>query len=171
MQTAVLTVGSIKTGETGNAISDTATLCGTLRAFDEDVRCFVKKRMEEIAKNTAKAFRAKAKVQYGGGCPTLVNDGKLSRLTYETVKELLGKGVFTSNELGNARQTEGGSEDFAYISHAVPSIMLAVAAGKKGEGFDYPLHHPKVKFDESALYIGAAAYAKVAQKILAEGGK
>ena len=87
------------------------------------------------------------------------------------MKELLGKGVFTSNELGNARQTEGGSEDFAYISHAVPSIMLAVAAGKKGEGFDYPLHHPKVKFDESALYIGAAAYAKVAQKILAEGGK
>ena len=171
MQTAVLTVGSIKTGGTGNAISNSATLCGTLRAFDEDVRCFVKKRMEEIAKNTAKAFRAKAKVQYGGGCPTLVNDGKLSRLTYETVKELLGKGVFTSNELGNARQTEGGSEDFAYISHAVPSIMLAVAAGKKGEGFDYPLHHPKVKFDESALYIGAAAYAKVAQKILAEGGR
>lgn len=171
MQTAVLTVGSMKTGETGNALSNSATLHGTLRAFDEDVRRFVKKRMEEIAKSTAKAFRAKARVQYGGGCPTLVNDGRLSRLAYETVKELLGKGVFTSSELGNARQNVGGSEDFAYISHAVPSVMLAVAAGKKGEGFDYPLHHPKAQFDENSLSIGAAVYAKVAQKILAETGK
>ena len=171
MQTAVLTIGSIKTGEAGNAISDTATLCGTLRAFDEEVRSFMKKRIEEIAKSTAKAFRATARVQYGGGCPTLVNDGKLSRLAYEGLKDLLGNGVCTSNELGNARQNVGGSEDFAYISHAVPSIMLAVAAGKKGEGFGYPLHHPKAKFDESALFLGAAVYTKAAQKILAEQEK
>ena len=170
MQTAVLTVGSIQTEAAGNAISDTAILHGTLRAFDEEVRAFVKERMEWIAKKTAQAFRATARVKYGGGCPTLINDGKLSRLALEGAKSLLGgEKVCTSKELGgDVRQREGGSEDFAYISHAVPSVMIALAAGERSKGFAYPLHHPKAKFDENALATGAALYAAVAQKLLAE---
>lgn len=167
-QTAVLTVGAVKTGEAGNAISDKAILSGTLRAFDEEVRAFVKRRMEEIAKKTAQAFRARATVKYGGGCPTLVNDGRLSSLALKGARELLGKDkVFASSELGgDARSKEGGSEDFAYISHAVPSVMLALCAGEKGKGYTYPLHHPKVKFDEDVLPIGAALYAGIAQKLV-----
>ena len=46
--------------------------------------------------------------------------------------------------------------------------MMALAAGEKGKGFVYPLHHPKAKFDEKALPVGAALYAGVAQKILNE---
>ncbi len=168
MQTAVLTVGSIQTGEAANAISDAALLHGTLRAFDEDVRSFVKGRMETLVKRTAQAFRASARVQYGGGCPTLVNDGELSELAYKAAKGLFGKGAaFTSAELGgDVRQNGGGSEDFAYISHAVPSVMIALSAGERSKGFVYPLHHPKAKFDENALPIGAALYAELAQKLL-----
>ncbi len=167
-QTAVLTVGSIQTGEAANAISNAALLHGTLRAFDEEVRSFVKRRMETIVKQTAKAFRASAKVKYGGGCPTLVNDGELSKLAYEAAKKLLGEErVATSKGIGgDVRKKEGGSEDFAYISHAVPSVMIALSAGERSKGFAYPLHHPKVKFDENALPIGAALYAELAQKLL-----
>jgi hippurate hydrolase len=109
-------------------------------------------------------------VKYGGGCHTLVNDGKLSRLVLEGAKELFGEDrVCASNELGgDAREKEGGSEDFAYVSQVVPSVMIALAAGEKGKGFVYPLHHPKAKFDEKALPVGAALYAGVAQKILNE---
>ena len=167
-QTAVLTVGSIRTGEAANAISNKAILSGTLRAFDEEVRAFIKGRMQEIVRKTAQAFRATATVKYGGGCPTLVNDGRLSSLALEGAKELLGEdSVFTSSELGgDARSKEGGSEDFAYISHEVPSVMLALCAGEKGKGYAYPLHHPKVKFDERVLPIGAALYAGIAQKLV-----
>ena len=169
-QTAVLTIGSIQTGEAGNAISDSAILKGTLRAFDEGVRVLVKTRMEEIAKKIAQAFRTKAKIVYGGGCPTLVNDEKISSLAFDAASALLGENVvLTSNELcADPTQKEGGSEDFAYVSHAVPSVMLALCAGEKGKGYNYPLHHPKVKFDENALPIGAALYASVAQKLLDE---
>ncbi len=164
---AVLTVGSLQTGLAGNAISDFALLHGTLRAFDEDVRDRIKTRVEEVSKNIAKAFRAKAKVRYEGGCPTLVNDGELSAFTYNAAKELLGGGVFSSNELGgNTRRDSGGSEDFAYISHEVPSVMVAIAAGEKKEGYIYPLHHPNVRFDEDALPVGAALYACVAMQWL-----
>jgi metal-dependent amidase/aminoacylase/carboxypeptidase family protein len=44
--------------------------------------------------------------------------------------------------------------------------MLALGAGEKGKGYDYPLHHPKVCFDENALPIGVALYAKIATEWL-----
>ena len=101
----------------------------------------------------------------GGGCPSLLNDEKLSALALQTAKELLDQGVFSSGEMGNSEE-KGGSEDFAYISREVPSVMLALSAGNSKDGYKYPLHHPKVKFDENALCIGSALYAAVALKFL-----
>lgn len=167
---AVLTVGSLQAGKAGNVIADRAEISGTLRAFDEGVRSQVKKRMEEIAKGIAKAFRAKVNITYGGGCPTLVNDESLSILAENSAKKLLGEGsVFNSQTLGgDTRKNSGGSEDFAYISHEVPSVMLALAAGERKEGYSYPLHHPKVCFDEACLPVGSALYAQIAQDFLAK---
>ncbi|MBR2441695.1 MAG: amidohydrolase [Clostridia bacterium] len=165
-QTAVLTVGGIKTGGAGNAVSDTAELSGTMRAFDEGVRDFLKKRMKAIAENTAKAYRAKAKISYQGGCPTLVNDRGLSEFAYKTMGAVSSLTYFSANLTGDGKERNGGSEDFAYISHEVPSVMIALAAGEEKKGYAYPLHHPKAKFDEGALYMGAAAYAHIAKEWL-----
>ncbi len=168
-QPAVLTVGSLRTSEGGNVISDRAILHGTLRSFDEGVRAQVKRRIEQISGGVAKAFRARAKVEYGGGCPTLVGDGELAKFALAQARELLGaERALGANELvGDVKNTSGGSEDFAYISHEVPSVMIAVGAGEREKGFIYPLHHPKVRFDEDALAIGAALYACVAFEWLA----
>lgn len=171
---AVLTVGSLHAGETGNVIADRATLKGTLRAFDETRREEIKKRLREIATATAKTFRARASVHFDSGCPTLVNDGGVSAFIEGAAKKILKKNaVYTSAELsGGVKKESGGSEDFAYIAQEVPSVMVAVAAGEKGKGYDYPLHHPKVRFDENALPIGAALYAGGATAYLEErGGK
>ncbi len=161
---AVLTIGSLNAGTASNVIANEGVLKGTLRAFDENTRLRVKKRLEEVVQGVAKAFRVKAKVAYGGGCPTLVNDDALGTFTERTAKKILNGGlVFNSATLGgDTKKNSGGSEDFAYISHEVPSVMIAIAAGERKEGYDYPLHHPKVCFDEGALPVGAALYAGVA---------
>ena len=162
---SVLSVGHIFAGKAGNVIADSGRLKGTLRTFDEDVREYIKTRIGEIAKYTAKAFRAKAKVTFEGGCPSLLNDEKLSALALNAAQELLGENVFSSTEMqGNKEQ--GGSEDFAYISREVPSVMLALSAGNSKEGYQYPLHHPKTSFDENVLCIGSALYAAIALKYL-----
>ena len=44
--------------------------------------------------------------------------------------------------------------------------MISIAAGDINDGFKYPLHHPKVKFDESVLPLGSAVYAYSALKII-----
>lgn len=54
------------------------------------------------------------------------------------------------------------SEDFSFISNEVPSLLLNVAVGNIEDGYTYPMHHPKARFDEAQLYKGAAAYANIA---------
>lgn len=169
---AVLTIGTIHGGNAANVIPDTVELGGSIRTYDEEVRSFLKNRMTEIAEGIASSFRAEAKVSFGSGCPTLVNDNDLSACALEYVKELLGpRKAFSAAQL-NAMSGSGkapksaGSEDFAYVSQEVPSIMLALAAGHPDKGYCYPQHHPKVKFDEEVLPGGSAVYAYTAMRWL-----
>ena len=85
------------------------------------------------------------------------------------LKDLLGPyGAFTTAELSGGKPSRGGgSEDFAYVSQEVPSLMLALAAGEPSKGYVYPQHHPKVKFDESVLSVGAAVFTDCALNYLA----
>ena len=157
---AVLTVGTFHGGTASNVIADSAELGGTIRTYDEKTRSFLKERMTDIAASIAKAYRAEATVEFGSGCPTLVNDKDLANQTKQYLDELLGKQmVLSAADLGGMR---GGSEDFAYVSQEVPALMLALAAGEPGKGYAVPQHHPKVKFDESVLPIGAAAFTQAA---------
>lgn len=170
---AALTIGTFHAGTAANAIPDTAVLGGSMRALDEDVRAYLKKRMEEIAVAVASAFRAKASVTFTSSCPTLYNDPTLAEETAGYMKELLGEtGAFSVPELaakfGGTGSKVSGSEDFAYVSRAVPSIMVALAAGNPNEGYTNPLHHPQVRFDEKAIPAGAAAYAFTAMRWLSD---
>lgn len=87
---AVLTIGTMHAGTASNVIPDVVTMGGSIRTFDEEIRSFIKERMEEIAEGTARAFRTEAEVVYGSGCPTLINDVELSSCAGKYVKELLG---------------------------------------------------------------------------------
>ena len=166
----VLTIGTFHAGEAGNVIPDTATMGGTIRTYDEKTRAYLKERMTAIAQSIAEAFRASAEVSFGSGCPTLVNDKDLSEKVTGYLKGLLGAShAFTTAELNGGKPARGGgSEDFAYVSHEVPSLMLALAAGEPSKGYVYPQHHPKVKFDESVLSTGAAVFVDCALQYLRE---
>ena len=158
-----LTIGALEGADVANAIPDAVILKGSMRAFDEDVRNHMKKRLTEIAENVARAFRAEAVVTYTSGAPTLVNDRELSEKTGIWLKETLGGDmVIRSQDMPG--QSGGGSEDFAYVSHEVPSIMVALAAGDSRDGYEHSLHHPQMRLDTKAFVYGVAALAEVAMR-------
>ena len=170
---AVLTFGSIHGGNANNVIPDTVVLDGSIRTYDEDVRALLKTRMTEISRSIASAFRATADVSFGSGCPCQVNDPQLADAAYSYAKELLGQKALSAAILnapvnGKKPPKTAGSEDFAYVSQAVPSIMLALAAGEPAQGYCYPQHNPKVTFDEASLAEGSASYAYIAMRWLEE---
>jgi hippurate hydrolase len=168
---AALTIGTFHAGTAPNAIPGTVTMGGSLRTFDEETRRFIKQRMSDIVQGTAGIFRAEADIRWGSGCPTLVNDAALCRCAEVYTRELLGnERALSVQSLRTAGGSSGsaGSEDFAYVSQAVPSVMLALAAGHPENGYVHPQHHPKVKFDEAALPVGSAVHAYVAMRWLEE---
>ena len=171
---AVLTIGTMNAGTAPNVIPDTVSMGGSLRTYDGEVRDYIKRRLKEITEGIAGTFRTQAEVIFTSGCPTLKNDRELAVCAEKYVKELLGPGkAFSTAELnamsnGQSSSKSAGSEDFAYVSQEVPSIMLALAAGQPEKGHKYPQHHPMVTFDEDALASGSAVYAYTAMRWLEE---
>lgn len=171
---AVLTFGSIHGGTAPNIIPDSVTMTGSIRTFDEETRTYIKTRLEEVSKGIAATYRCTAGISFGSGCPTLKNDKSLCEATEKYLRELFGNEmVFSAAQLsamsGSGKQSKStGSEDFAYVSQEVPSIMIAMAAGSPKDGYLYPQHHPKVRFDDAVLFRGSALYAYTAMRWLEE---
>ena len=169
---ALLTVGLFHGGSAGNVIADTAVMQGTMRAFDDDTREMMKKRLVEIAENIGESYRAKVTVTFDSGCPTLENDGKLANEIEKYAKEIMGESlVVNASSFGKEQAHKGGSEDFSYVSKKVPSIMVGVAAGEPEKGFKHNQHHPKVIFDESVMEKCSALMAYCVTKWLENNSK
>lgn len=171
---AALTVGTFHGGTADNAIPDCAVLGGSIRAFSEETRAFLKERMTQMVPAMAQVFRGSAQVEFGACTPCLDNDPALTEDAHRYAAELLGEDMALSaarlGGLGEGAPKMSGSEDFAYLSQRVPSVMLALAAGQPDQGHVHPQHHPAVTFDEQALPCGAAVYAHIALRWLEEHG-
>ena len=156
---AVITVGSMHSGDAANAVPSMLKMSGTARAYNSDVQSFVRERIEEITQNICKAYRTEGEVVFTSSCPPLKNDGKLVDYVSECAKKVAGDEKVVVLPKGTRG---GGSEDFSYISQLVPTAMVLLSAGSRQEGYEYPLHNPNVTFNKNALPYGSALMASVA---------
>lgn len=161
----VLTIGQMHGGNTSNVIPNDAMMSGTIRTLKNETRAMVKEKMEAIVASVAAAFGAEAHVEYGSGCPVLFMNKTLYKNVKEYMQTLEGVNMVDLDDMGQC-MTNMGSEDFAYVANEVPSVFLQIAAGGQNEGYIYPQHHPKARFHEDALPVGAAVYAHVAMEWL-----
>ena len=165
----VFTTGRFQAGAASNVIPDSADMWGTIRTIDPEgaVTELLHTRMTEIVQGVAAAYRCTAEITFSDYCPCMVVDEALAAnaLTYMT--DLLGRGAMDMAPVTGGKPG-GGSEDFAFVSHKVPTVSMFIAAGNANEGYAYGQHHPKVKFDDSILFEGSAAYAYMALRWLEE---
>lgn len=166
MDNLVLTVGQMHGGQTSNVIPNDAMMSGTIRTLKNETRAMVKARMEAMVASVATAFGAKATVEWGAGCPVLIQNDPLYREVNSYLKELEGITFINLDEMNVPVSSGMGSEDFAYVSNEVPAVFLGIPAGTPQEGYIYPQHHPMARFQDNALPCGAAAYAQVAMEWL-----
>lgn len=157
-----LTVGEFHAGTTSNVIPETASLRGTLRTYDEEMRKQIKERMTEIADNIAKAYRCKAETTFLAGCPTLENDPAIVDLALQDLPDYIGKEKVLSIDALPGMPVQMGSEDFAYVSHNIPTVMYAIAAADSRLSKAYPVHHPKLVLNEDIIPYGITAHVATA---------
>lgn len=162
---ALLTIGTFHAGTAGNIIPDQASLTGTLRAMDSEVRAFLKDRLETVSRLTAESFRGTAQVTWDYSVPANVT-------APDRVRQLKGalQAINAAEEAaGSDRRLaleEGGllnaSEDFALVAAQVPAAFLRIGSRSANSEDCNILHNPKVILNEDALVIGAAVFTAVA---------
>jgi len=152
-----ISVGKIESGSSANVIPDTAIILGTARAYSEETRAALKDRVRELTYGFCGLFGCQGELEITSSCPTLVNDKEASDRLLKYAKELFGKKFCSPSASLSGRG--GGSEDFSFISQSVPSAMVAMSAGGRKEGYEYPIHNSKAVFDEGVIVRGAAYLA------------
>ena len=143
------------------AIPSTVRIEGTTRAFQEDVRQRLAKRIKEVSENTAKAFGGNVSLTMDFGAPPVTNDSDLTALAQGCLRE-----VFQDKLLTHIDKPSMIGEDFALYQQRVPGCFLFLSSSDSKKGTDYPHHHAKFTVDEDVLWKGSAAFVALAEGFL-----
>jgi amidohydrolase len=150
IEPGVLSITSIKGGNSTNIIPDTVELMGTLRSFDEDWRNKMHKLIYENSELLSKLYGCEIDVTIKKGYPPVINDEELTNLTIDISKEIVGE----VNTLEFVPKMWG--EDFAFYGKNIPATFWFVGV-RPSELDDMPaLHNSKLSPSEKAMPIGTA---------------
>ena len=163
IESAVITIGVMEGGSTNNVIPDIARMKGSVRTFNAVLRDKIETRIHEISAGVGKTYHAKVDVIYTRGCPEVKIDSRLNDQMRTTITDTFGASSFIDLTQLIPGGKLMGSEDFAFVTQAVPSTSVFISADNSKEGNSYPMHHPKVMFSDDVLSKGAAVYAAFAR--------
>ena len=160
IESTVVTVGKINGGYNFNIIADKVTLRGTTRAYTEDNRQLIKKRMKEIIAGTEKTFGTKIELDYEDGYPPTINDPTAAGHLLNAAQKIVGDGA-------GHPYLSMGAEDFSYFLQKVPGCYFLVgSAPQDREPLSVPHHCSHFDIDERALLIGSSVYLQLAESLL-----
>jgi amidohydrolase len=159
---AVVTVGRFSGGVRANIIPEIVEIEGTIRAFDENVRQDIHRRMRDIATLYAQASGATATMELGLGYPVTRNDPALTERMLPTLQRAAGA------ENVRVGPLTGTAEDFAYYQQKVPGLFFFLGVTPRDQDHTKaPQNHSPLFFaDESALPVGVRVMSSLAVDFL-----
>ncbi|WP_314064079.1 M20 family metallopeptidase [uncultured Vagococcus sp.] len=163
-----LTVGEFHSGNTSNVIPEHAVLKGTLRTYNDEMRVEIRERMKQIVELISETYRCQGEVLFLAGAPTLTNDEALVAHAQKVIPHLVGEEKTVLLSEVPRMSVIMGSEDFSYVSHEVPTVTFWLGAADSRHQEAYPVHHPKVVFNEAIMPYGVATHVGMALSWLAE---
>lgn len=159
---AVVTVGAFLAGDASNVIPDTATMRGTLRSFDPEIRELLGRRVGEIATGIGSAMRATVEYTYTPGYPATINDPEQTEMVREVAASIVGE----ENTLIGALQM--GAEDFSYFLEQKPGSFFFTGTRAEERGIHWAHHHPKFDVAEEGMAVGMEVMTSVVLRALNE---
>ncbi len=154
---AVLTVARFEAGTAPNVIADAATLQGTVRAQDADVRLRLEAALKRMATSIGLLHGAKISVEVCRGTPALINQGKAVELARNSAIDVVSHEQVLPLESANM-----GGEDFSYYLEHVSGCYVRYG-GRGNDQHEYPAHSAKFDVDESVLAVASSYLARVAK--------
>jgi hippurate hydrolase len=156
---AVLSITQIHAGSAYNVIPGEARLCGTVRAFSDEVRVLIRERMRALCAGIAASFQVEISVDIRDGFSVLINEEEQSAVVAEVART-----VVDADKVITRSKPKMGSEDFADMMQVVPGAYFWV--GHEGS---VPVHNPGYVLDDKILPIGASMFARIIETRLPAG--
>lgn len=153
---SVVTVGVFHSGTAPNVLASRGVLQGTIRAQEASVREHLKASIRRIAESIALLHDTKITVEIFEGTPPVINSDDMIQLARRAAILTVGE-----ENTVQMRAANMGGEDFGFYLQQVPGCYVrfgSVVPGKEG----YPAHSSRFDFDEQALAVGAAYFARLA---------
>ena len=155
-EAAVITVGKITSGVRFNIIPESAEMIGTVRTLDPDMRELIMRRMNEMARDIAKAYGGTATIEWQNNTVITYNDPALTAQMVPTLEAMAGK-----ENVQIMKATTGG-EDFSYFQEVVPGFYFFLGGMTPGSTEAFPHHTPDFKIDDAGMLLGVKAMTQVA---------
>lgn len=163
LDSCVVTVGSLHSGDAFNAIPDEAKMVGTVRTYSKEVYDRVPDILKRIVTKTAESFGASADLEYIRVNQPTINTPEMADIVRKASRSVLGPDSVTEKEV----RTMGG-EDFSAFLAKVPGCYFFIGSRNEAKGFTCSHHNSKFDFDEDALSIGLAVMKEAIRVYLSE---
>ena len=167
IDTGVISVTMIHTGEATNVVPESCVLEGTVRSFTTEVLDLIERRMKTVADATCAAFEASCEFEFARNYPPTINHAAETEFAKSVMAEVVG----SENVL--EFEPTMGAEDFSYFLQAKPGCFFVIGngdgahrAGGHGLG-PCMLHNPSYDFNDDLIPLGATLWVRLAERWLA----
>ncbi|MDR2445082.1 MAG: amidohydrolase [Spirochaetaceae bacterium] len=160
LEPAVLSVCTVRGGDTYNVIPETVDMMGTIRTFTGEMRDFIPGEMEKVLRGITSAAGALYTFDVTKRFLPLVNDEAATAIVRKAAEKIVGP-----DSVHEAVVSMGG-EDFACIAKNVPSSFFFVGIAREGKPVIQ--HSPHFRWDDGVLRVVAACLCQTAIDFLHE---
>ena len=130
-------------------------MTGTIRSLTAAGRTRLREELRKIC-SVVEPLGAQVELKFEDGYPVTVDDPEATEFAFDVMRELLGDDQVSESPLIL------GSEDFSYLSQAVPGCFIMLGVKSPSWDREYPAHTPTLRLDEAALPIGTSLLAGLA---------
>jgi amidohydrolase len=169
LDTAVLSITQIHTGNAVNVVPDEAWLAGTVRTFTTETLDLIETRIRKIAASVAEAYDCSVHVTFHRNYPPTINSSEETRFAAMVMREVVG-----IENVDDAVEPTMGAEDFSFMLQAKPGCYAFLGNGTGGHreaghgAGPCMLHNASYDFNDDLLPVGATYWVRLAQRFLVQ---
>ena len=163
IDTGVISVTMIHTGEATNVIPEACVIEGTVRTFTTEVLDLIEARMRSMAEASALAYESGCDFEFSRNYPPTINHQAETAFAQQVLADVVGADNVLDFE------PTMGAEDFSYYLLEKPGCYFMIGngdgahrAGGHGMG-PCMLHNPSYDFNDDLIPLGATAWVRLAE--------
>ncbi|HEY0015440.1 MAG TPA: amidohydrolase [Longimicrobium sp.] len=165
LEPAVVTIAAFHAGAAHNVIAETASLKGTVRAFDPALLHQLPHHVERVIAGVCAALGATYEFRFRIEGPPTVNDPRMAEIVRREAERIVGADrVRTDPDVRTM-----AAEDFGDVLARVPGCYFFVGGRSEEKGMTHPHHSPRFDLCEDCMPVAVDVLEAAARAYLAGG--